>query len=79
MNKLLSFLLLVACLHNTPDDDVPVIPPETPEPWIIRSVLESTRTEFRVPVKGGYIWMLDYASVNNWNGKHICTWLSKAQ
>jgi len=79
MKKLLPFSLLVACSHNTPDDDVPVIPPETPKPRIIRSVFEGMRMEFRVPVKGGYIRMVDYASVNYWNGKHICTWVPKAQ
>ena len=30
---------------------------------------------FSVPTSEGYIRMVDYASVNNWNGKHICTWL----
>ncbi|MCK3683465.1 beta-L-arabinofuranosidase domain-containing protein [Maribellus sp. YY47] len=35
--------------------------------------------EFRVPVEGGFITVVDYASVNNWNGKHICTWLPTAE
>lgn len=30
---------------------------------------------YSVPTAEGYIRMVDYASVNNWNGKHICTWL----
>ena len=40
--------------------------------------IEGTLMQFRVPVSNGYIPMVDYASVNNWNnGKHICTWLPK--
>jgi DUF1680 family protein len=35
------------------------------------------RMQFRVPVEGGFIQMVDYASVDNWNGKHIYTWLPK--
>ncbi|WP_423128734.1 beta-L-arabinofuranosidase domain-containing protein [Gaoshiqia sp. Z1-71] len=38
-------------------------------------LIPGTRMQFRVPVKNGEIRMVDYASVNNWNGKHICTWL----
>ena len=37
--------------------------------------LSETKMQFRVPVIDGYISMVDYASVNNWNGKHICTWI----
>lgn len=37
-----------------------------------------TKMQFRVPVKDGFIRMVDYASINNWNGKHTCTWLPKA-
>jgi hypothetical protein len=37
-----------------------------------------TQMQFRIPVKNGYISVVDYASVNNWNGKHICTWLPKS-
>ena len=40
--------------------------------------LEGTRMQFRVPVSGGFIHMVDYASVNSWEGKQICTWLPKA-
>ncbi|HCN82035.1 MAG TPA: hypothetical protein DIT07_00210, partial [Sphingobacteriaceae bacterium] len=36
--------------------------PETPN-------LAATRIQFRVPTKQGYIHMVDYASVNSWNGK----------
>lgn len=38
---------------------------------------KSTRMQFRVPIRGGFIQMVDYASVDNWTGKHICTWLPK--
>lgn len=38
----------------------------------------ATRMQFKVPTDGGFIRMVDYASVNNWNGKHICTWLPKS-
>ena len=37
-----------------------------------------TSMQFRIPTNSGFIHMVDYASVNNWNGKHICTWLRKA-
>jgi DUF1680 family protein len=37
--------------------------------------LPGTRMQFRVPTTEGFIHMEDYASVNSWNGKHICTWL----
>ena len=40
--------------------------------------LPGTRMQFRIPVEGGSIKMVDYASVNNWNGSHICTWLPTA-
>jgi DUF1680 family protein len=36
-----------------------------------------TRMQYRVPTLDGFIHMVDYASVNNWNGKHLCTWLPK--
>lgn len=39
--------------------------------------LPGTQMQFRVPTTQGYVSMVDYASVNNWNGKHICTWLPK--
>jgi hypothetical protein len=35
--------------------------------------------QFRVPTHDGFIPMVDYASVNNWNGKHVCTWLPKPE
>jgi len=40
--------------------------------------LASTRLQFSVPTKGGPISMVDYASVNSWNGRRICTWLPNA-
>lgn len=43
----------------------------------VRPTLPSTRMQFRVPTGDGFIEMIDYASVNNWNGKHITTWLPK--
>jgi DUF1680 family protein len=36
-----------------------------------------TWMQYRVPTQDGFIHLVDYASVNNWNGKHICTWLPK--
>ncbi|MDD4921621.1 MAG: glycoside hydrolase family 127 protein [Bacteroidales bacterium] len=36
---------------------------------------KDTRMQFRVPTDNGFIHMVDYASVNSWGGKHICTWL----
>lgn len=39
--------------------------------------IPGTKMQFRVPTEDGFIRMVDYASVNNWNGKHICTWLPK--
>jgi DUF1680 family protein len=36
-----------------------------------------TRMQFKVPTTTGFIQMVDYASVNNWNQTHICTWLPK--
>lgn len=33
------------------------------------------RMEFIVPTVNGNIRMVDYASVNCWEGSHICTWL----
>ena len=42
---------------------------------IIPPTLPATRMEFLVPTTEGPIHMTDYASVNGWDGKHICTWL----
>ena len=43
---------------------VPVVPTQ-----------KGTRMEFLVPTTKGNIRMVDYSSVNCWNGKHIQTWL----
>jgi DUF1680 family protein len=40
--------------------------------------IPGTRMQFRVPTSKGFIRMVDYASVNSWQGKHICTWLPNA-
>jgi DUF1680 family protein len=40
-----------------------------------KPTLESTRMEFIVPTTQGTIRMIDYASVNCWDGAQICTWL----
>lgn len=39
--------------------------------------LPGTRLEFTIPTSSGPIRMIDYASVNGWNGKKVCTWLPK--
>ena len=36
---------------------------------------QNTRLQFSIPTTGGMIHMVDYASVNSWEGKHVCTWL----
>jgi len=51
------------------DGYVDIIPEETQ--------LESARMQFRVPVEEGFIHMVDYSSVNSWEGKRVCTWLPK--
>lgn len=33
------------------------------------------RLQYSIPSSKGYIKMVDYSSINNWNGKRICTWL----
>lgn len=45
----------------------------------VTPTLPTTAMQFRVPVAGGFITMVDYASVDNWSGKHLCTWLPKAE
>jgi uncharacterized protein len=48
--------------------DVTPVPPALP----------ATRMQFRVPTTDGFITMVDFASVDNWDGKtHVCTWLPK--
>ncbi len=58
-NKPVSFITKDGYIEATPI--VPTLP--------------TTRLQFRVPTSDGFIQMMDYASVNSWNGKHICTWL----
>lgn len=41
----------------------------------VKPTLPGTRMEFLVPTDDGYIRMSDYASVNGWDGKRICTWM----
>ena len=41
----------------------------------VQPTQKSTRMQLRVPTEDGFIEMVDYASVDNWNGKHVCTWL----
>jgi DUF1680 family protein len=40
-----------------------------------KPTLAGTRMEFIVPTAAGAIRMIDYASVNCWDGEHVCTWL----
>jgi uncharacterized protein len=45
----------------------------------VQPTLPGTRMQFRVPTTtGGTIQMVDYASVDSWTGKRVCTWLPKA-
>jgi DUF1680 family protein len=37
--------------------------------------VSTTALQFEVPVRGGTIQMVDYASVNSWEGKRVQTWL----
>jgi uncharacterized protein len=39
--------------------------------------LPGTKMQFLIPSTDGPVHMVDYASVDNWSGKHICTWLPK--
>lgn len=41
----------------------------------VAPTLKGTRMEFEVPTTDGPIRMIDFSSVNCWNGKKICTWL----
>lgn len=43
----------------------------------VKPQMKTTRMEFLVPTTTGIIHMVDYSSVNGWNGKKICTWLPK--
>lgn len=41
----------------------------------VKPTLAATRMEFSVPTATGSIRMVDYASVNGWTGKRVCTWM----
>lgn len=41
----------------------------------VEPTLDQTRMQFRVPTKDGFIHMVDYSSVDSWNGKKVITWL----
>lgn len=41
--------------------------------------LPGTFLQLAIPTAEGNIRMVDYASVNNWNGKHLYTWLPVAE
>jgi DUF1680 family protein len=38
-------------------------------------ILKTAKMQFLVPTTDGMIHMTDYASVDSWNGKKVCTWL----
>jgi uncharacterized protein len=39
--------------------------------------LGNTRMQFLVPSADGPVHMTDYASVDSWKGKHVCTWIPR--
>ncbi len=41
----------------------------------VKPTLSTTRMEFIVPTADGPVHMTDYASVDGWNGKQVCTWM----
>ena len=43
----------------------------------VKPSLPTTRMEFIVPTSDGPIRMIDYASVDGWQGSKICTWLPR--
>ena len=44
---------------------------------IAETAKQPYRLMFRIPTDNGFIQMVDYSSVNSWEGKRICTWLPK--
>ncbi len=42
-------------------------------------ILNTTKMQFLVPTTDGMIHMTDYASVDSWKGKKICTWIPEKQ
>ncbi|MFW5870224.1 MAG: beta-L-arabinofuranosidase domain-containing protein [Candidatus Sumerlaeota bacterium] len=49
-------------------DGVLDIEPETP-------FYDTVWQQIKAPTESGYIRMVDYASINNWNGLKTCTWM----
>jgi hypothetical protein len=45
----------------------------------VAKTLPSAWMQFRVPTREGFIQVVDYATVNNWNGRHIHTWLRMSE
>lgn len=41
----------------------------------VKPTLPGTNIQFEIPTRTGVIAMVDYASVNSWQGKHVQTWL----
>lgn len=41
----------------------------------VKPTLQGTLMEFEIPTRAGSIRMTDYASVDGWKGKRICTWM----
>lgn len=54
-------------VQTRPDGTVDIRP--------VSPTLQATKMEYLVPTDRGDIRMVDYASVNGWEGKRICTWL----
>ncbi|MFW6304108.1 MAG: beta-L-arabinofuranosidase domain-containing protein [Candidatus Sumerlaeota bacterium] len=40
-----------------------------------KPLYDETWQQIRVPTESGHIRMVDYASINNWNGLKTCTWM----
>jgi DUF1680 family protein len=45
----------------------------------VKPSLAATRMEFIIPTANGNIRMIDYASVDGWDGSEVCTWLPKEE
>lgn len=54
-------------VQTRPDGTVDIRP--------VSPTLPATKMEYLVPTDRGDIRMVDYASVNGWEGKRVCTWL----
>lgn len=54
-------------VQTRPDGTVDIRP--------VSHTLPATKMEYLVPTDRGDIRMVDYASVNGWEGKRVCTWL----